>query len=111
MPYKPHIITKSYYSIGEVAEMFDVTTSLVRFWETEFDILQPKKNRKGDRLFTPKDIENLKIIYNLVKEKGYTLKGAKEYLKSSPNKANAASDTKNLLLKLREFLVELSEKI
>ena len=68
---------KIYYSIGEVAKAFDVNASLIRFWEKEFDILQPKKNKKGNRLFTQKDLENLKTIYHLVKEKGYTLEGAK----------------------------------
>ncbi len=111
MPYKPYVITKSYYSIGEVAEMFEVSTSLIRFWETEFDIIQPKKNRKGDRLFTQKDIENIKLIYHLVKEQGYTLKGAKEHLKTNVGKAQNDNSTKDLLLKLRAFLVELSEKL
>lgn len=68
---------KLYYKISEVAEAFGVNASLLRFWEKEFDILKPKKNRKGNRYFTPEDIQNLKIIYHLVKEKGYTLEGAK----------------------------------
>ncbi len=68
---------KLYYSIGEVAKAFNVNASLIRFWESEFDILKPKKNKKGNRLFTPEDIKNLKIIYHLVKERGYTLEGAK----------------------------------
>lgn len=68
---------KLYYSIGEVAKAFDVNASLIRFWEKEFDILKPKKNKKGNRYFTPEDIKNLKIIYHLVKERGYTLEGAK----------------------------------
>ena len=68
---------KLYYSIGEVAKAFNVNASLIRFWESEFDILKPKKNKKGNRLFTPEDIKSLKIIYHLVKERGYTLEGAK----------------------------------
>lgn len=68
---------KLYYSIGEVARAFDVNTSLIRYWEQEFPILKPKKNKKGNRYFTPEDIKNLKIIYHLVKEKGYTLDGAR----------------------------------
>jgi len=72
---------KRYYSIGELAKAFEVNTSLIRFWEGEFDILKPKKNKKGNRLFTTKDVENLKIIYRLVKENGYTLEGAKKKLK------------------------------
>jgi len=75
-------LTKLYYSIGEVAELFGVSRSLIRFWESEFDILKPKKNRKGDRKFTVKDIEHLEIIYNLVKVKGYTLEGAKRNIRS-----------------------------
>lgn len=72
---------KLYYSIGEVAKAFDVNTSLLRFWEKEFDILQPKKTAKGNRKFTPADIKNLELIYHLVKERGFTLEGAKTHLK------------------------------
>jgi DNA-binding transcriptional MerR regulator len=75
-------LTKLYYSIGEVADMFDVNASLIRFWEKEFTIIKPKKNKKGNRLFTPKDILNFNKIYSLVKEQGYTLEGAKLALKS-----------------------------
>lgn len=75
---------KKYYKIGEVAKAFNVNTSLVRFWEKEFDIIKPKKNAKGNRLFTPNDISNFKIIYNLVKERGFTLEGAKQKLKKNP---------------------------
>lgn len=72
---------KRYYGIGEVAKAFDVNTSLIRFWEKEFDVLQPKKNAKGNRKFTPEDIQNLKLIYHLVKVRGFTLDGAKTHLK------------------------------
>ncbi len=72
---------KRYYSIGEVAKAFNVNTSLIRFWEKEFDVLKPKKNAKGNRKFTPQDISNLKLIYHLVKERGFTLEGAKIHLK------------------------------
>ena len=75
-------LTKLYYSIGEVAEMFDVNASLIRFWEKEFSVIRPKKNRKGNRMFTQKDIKNFEKIYILVKHKGYTLDGAKKFLKS-----------------------------
>ncbi len=75
-------LTKLYYSIGEVASIFDVNTSLIRFWEKEFTAIQPKKNKKGNRLFTVKDIEHFNKIYQLVKEQGYTLDGAKKALKS-----------------------------
>lgn len=71
---------KLYYSIGEVAKAFNVNTSLIRFWEKEFEVISPKKNKKGNRYFTPQDIKNLKLIYHLVKERGYTLEGAKSAL-------------------------------
>jgi len=77
---------KLYYSIGEVAKAFDVNTSLIRFWDKEFDILKPKKNAKGNRKFTPEDIKNLKLIYHLVKERGFTLDGAKTHLKENQKK-------------------------
>ena len=77
---------KRYYKIGEVANAFGVNTSLIRFWEKEFSIIKPKKNAKGNRLFTKDDIENFKLIYNLVKERGFTLDGAKQKLKGNPEK-------------------------
>lgn len=78
---------KRYYSIGELAKAFDVNASLIRFWEKEFDILKPKKNAKGNRMFTPEDVKNLKIIFHLVKDRGFTLDGAKEYLKNKPKES------------------------
>lgn len=83
MPYKETETVKLYYSIGEVADMFDVNTSLVRFWEKEFDVLKPKKNKKGNRLFTPEDLDHFKLIHHLVKGQGLTLDGAKKYLKEN----------------------------
>jgi len=77
---------KRYYGIGEVAKAFGVNTSLIRFWEKEFDVLKPKKNAKGNRKFTPDDIKNLKFIYHLVKERGFTLEGAKTHLKEEKKK-------------------------
>ena len=74
---------KLFYKISEVAKMFNVNISAVRFWEKEFDILKPKKNKKGNRLFTPKDIKNIRIIYHLLKERGFTLEGAKKKLKEN----------------------------
>jgi len=74
---------KLLYSIGEVAKMFNVNTSLIRFWEKEFDIIKPKKNKKGNRLFTKDDVDNFHLIFNLVKERGYTLQGAKDKLKQN----------------------------
>ena len=78
---------KRYYGIGEVAKAFNVNTSLIRFWEKEFDAIKPKKNAKGNRKFTPEDIKNLKFIYHLVKERGFTLEGAKTHLKEEKHKA------------------------
>jgi DNA-binding transcriptional MerR regulator len=77
---------KRYYSIGELATAFDVNTSLIRFWDKEFDILKPKKNAKGNRMFTPEDVKNLQLIYHLVKERGFTLEGAKTHLKEGQKK-------------------------
>jgi DNA-binding transcriptional MerR regulator len=101
MPYKEVKIEelKLYYSIGEVAELFSVNTSLIRFWEKEFDVLKPKKNKKGNRLFTKEDVENLHRIYRLVKKEGYTLDGAKKMLKGNAG-ANSTSD-KELAVKLK----------
>jgi DNA-binding transcriptional MerR regulator len=95
---------KRYYKIGEVAEAFEVNTSLIRFWENEFDILKPKKNKKGNRLFTPEDIKNLQLIFHLVKEKGYTLEGAKNKLKEKPE---TASSNHEIILKLQSIKEEL----
>lgn len=111
MPYKEREINKLYYSIGEVAETFDVNQSLIRFWEKEFEILQPKKNKKGNRLFTADDIENLKIIYHLVKEKGYTLQGAKEHLRSSKSIESDRQKAINSLQKIRGFLLQLKDEL
>lgn len=77
---------KRYYTIGELATAFDVNTSLIRFWDKEFDILKPKKNAKGNRMFTPEDVKNLQLIYHLVKERGFTLDGAKVHLKEGQKK-------------------------
>lgn len=111
MPYKEKAIEKMYYTIGEVADMFAVSTSLVRFWEKEFDILKPKKNRKGDRFFTQTDITNLKIIYHLVKERGYTLKGAKQKLKENKQDVIDQVQMMESLQRVRQFLVELKAQL
>ncbi|MDP4268173.1 MAG: MerR family transcriptional regulator [Bacteroidota bacterium] len=111
MPYKEKEIEKHYYTIGEVAKIFDVNTSLIRFWEKEFDILKPQKNKKGNRLFTKEDLDNLRIIYHLVKERGFTLAGAKEKL--SANKEDVIDNVEivKTLNRLRSFLVELKENV
>ena len=77
---------KRYYSIGELAKAFNVNASLIRFWDKEFDILKPKKNAKGNRMFTPEDVKNLQLIYHLVKERGFTLDGARIHLKEGQKK-------------------------
>ena len=104
-------LTKLYYSIGEVASMFNVNTSLIRFWEKEFDILKPKKNKKGNRLFTKADIGNLRIIYHLVKERGYTLEGAKQKLKDNKNDVVQNEELVQSLTKIKAFLVELKQSL
>ncbi|MBI1192019.1 MAG: MerR family transcriptional regulator [Bacteroidetes bacterium] len=109
MPYKEKEITKLYYSIGEVARMFQVSTSLIRFWESEFDILKPKKNKKGDRFFTQKDVDNLHLIFHLVKERGFTLKGAKLKLKENKEETVVNFEVVQQLKKIREFLVEIKQ--
>jgi DNA-binding transcriptional MerR regulator len=111
VPYKEKVIEKKYYSIGEVAEMLNVATSLIRFWESEFDIIKPKKNRKGNRQFTKEDIENVKLIYHLVKDRGYTLQGAKALLKSSSNPLKHKMSNIDSLKKVRAFLVELKNQL
>lgn len=100
-------IEKRYYSIGEVAEMMEVNTSLVRFWEKEFDILQPKRNRKGNRLFTQKDLANLKLIYHLVKERGFTLDGAKTKLRENRSDTARTADVVERLKTIRQALMDI----
>jgi len=97
---------KLYYTIGEVAKAFDVNTSLIRFWEGEFDSVKPKKNKKGNRKFTQKDIEQLELIYFLVKEKGYTLDGAKQHLK---HKASFELSKYDLVKRLKHVKSELEQ--
>jgi DNA-binding transcriptional MerR regulator len=111
MAYKEKEIEKIYYSIGEVAEMFHVAPSLIRFWESEFDIIQPKKNRKGNRQFTKEDIENVKTIFHLVKEKGFTLQGAKEMLKNDQSSIKDKMELIDSLRKVRQFLTEMRDKL
>ena len=106
---------KLYYSIGEVAKAFDVNTSLIRYWEKEFPIIKPKKNKKGNRYFTPEDLKNLKMIYHLVKEKGYTLDGARVALTTNSKISETISIIDRLefvkmeLVKLKESLVDKPE--
>jgi len=111
MPYKKKPTEKLFYKIGEVAKMFDVNVSLIRFWEKEFDILKPKKNKKGNRLFTKIDLNNLKIIYHLVKERGFTLEGAKMKLKENKKDTINNFEIVNHLKDIRGFLVKLREEL
>lgn len=111
MAYKEKEIEKIYYSIGEVAEMFNVAPSLIRFWESEFEIIQPKKNRKGNRQFTREDIDNVRTIYHLVKEKGFTLQGAKEMLRNDSQAVKDKMEMISSLKRVRQFLVEVREKL
>ena len=100
------LFQKQYYSIGEVATMFAVNTSLIRFWENEFDVLEPRKNRKGDRFFKPSDIKNLQLIYDLLRRRKFTIEGAKEYLKKN-KQADMRYGMIQSLQRLRSFLLEL----
>ena len=104
---------KLFYSMGEVAEMFDVNTSLIRHWESQFSILRPKRNKKGNRLFSPEDVENLKMIYHLVKERGMTLEGAKKALRKAPSESGVDRDAELMerLLRIRALLVEVREDL
>ena len=104
------LFQKQYYSIGDVALMFNENTSLIRYWENEFAILKPKKNKKGDRFFRPEDIKNLKMIYHLLRERKYTVEGAKEFLKN-----NKAAGEKHQMIesleKIKLFLLELKNNL
>ena len=100
-----------FYKISEAAEMFSVNISAIRFWEKEFEILKPKKNKKGNRLFTPKDIKNLKIIYHLLKERGFTVEGAKKKLKENKTDTINNVEIVNHLKDIRGFLVNLRKEI
>ena len=104
------LFTKSYYSIGDVSKMFNENASLIRFWENEFDILKPKKNAKGDRFFRPEDVKNLKLIHHLLRQRKYTIEGAKEFLKSNKT-ASEKFEMIRSLQKLKSFLNELKASL
>ncbi len=101
------LFQKQYYSISEVAQWFNVNASLIRFWENEFDILKPRKNRKGDRLFRPEDIKNLQLIYYLLRQRKFSIEGARQYLKDNRRKAELNMQLIQSLTKFRAFLLEL----
>lgn len=102
---------KLYYSIGEVADAFKVNTSLIRFWEKEFDVLKPKKNAKGNRKFTPEDIKNLQLIYHLVKERGFTLEGAKIHLKEEKKKTLSNFEIIRKLESIKAELIKIKNQL
>ena len=102
---------KRYYGIGEVAKAFGVNTSLIRFWEKEFDVLQPKKNAKGNRKFTPKDVKNLQLIYHLVKERGFTLEGAKTHLKEERQKTLSNFEIIQKLERVKAELLKMKNQL
>jgi DNA-binding transcriptional MerR regulator len=102
---------KRYYSMGEIAAAFDVNQSLIRFWDKEFDILKPKKNAKGNRMFTPEDVKNLQLIYHLVKERGFTLEGAKVHLKEGQKKTLDKFDIISKLESVKAQLLSIKNEI
>ncbi len=105
------LFQKQYYAISTVADWFRVNTSLLRFWENEFDVLKPRKNRKGDRLFRPEDVKNLQLIYHLLREKKYTVEGAKDYLKSHKKKADTQLQLTQSLQKIKGFLLDMKANL
>lgn len=111
MPYREKPIEKLYYSIGEVAEILDVPVSTVRFWENEFDILKPMKNKKGNRMFTPADIKNLKIIYQLLKREGMTIPGVRKRLSGKWEETDYKYEINESLLKIKSLLLDLRDDI
>ena len=111
MPYREKEIEKKYYAIGEVAEMFKVATSLIRYWEGEFDIIKPKKDKKGNRRFTTDDIEKIRLIFHLVKEKGYTLQGAQEIIRKDLHQIATKAAMVDRLTKIKSFLIEIRDNL
>lgn len=110
-PDKINYPEKMYYSIGEVAVLLDVNTSLIRFWEKEFTHIKPRKNRRGNRMFTVKDIEDLKRVYNLVKEQGHTLDGARRIIKHNKNGNDKILEIENRLKEIKSFLQEVKSNL
>jgi DNA-binding transcriptional MerR regulator len=111
VPYKEREIEKKYYSIGEVAEMFKVAASLIRYWEGEFDIIRPKKDKKGNRRYTKDDIQKIKYVYHLVKEKGYTLQGAQEVIASGKQEGFDKVAAVQKLQEIKDFLINLKHEL
>lgn len=111
MPYKQPVIEKHFYTIGEVAEMFGVNTSLIRFWEKNFDSIKPQKNKKGNRLFTKEAVEEIRLVYHLVKERGMTLKGAQQKIKENRTDTVQEHLVVKQLKTIREMLVEIKNEL
>lgn len=111
MPYKEKPVEKLYYSIGEVASMLDVAVSTVRFWENEFDILKPMKNKKGNRMFTQSDVKNIKIIHHLLKEEGMTIPGVKKRLSGKWEETDYKYEVSESLQKIKSLLLDLRDSI
>ena len=107
MPYKEKETFKLYYSIGEVSEILNVNPSLLRFWEKEFDVIKPSKNKKGNRIYKANDLKNLKLIHYLVKERGFTLEGAKKKLKENPKELEEKTDLIDTLNGVKSLLLDL----
>lgn len=111
MPDKSQLPDKVYYSIGEVAKYFDVSTSLIRYWEDEFPHITPRKNGKGDRRYTKQDLEKVTLIYELIKEKKFTIAGARAHLTDQGDKKPAPTTLKQKLLEIKGFLLKLKEDL
>ncbi|MES2881666.1 MAG: MerR family transcriptional regulator [Bacteroidota bacterium] len=104
------LFAKQYWSIGEVSGMFKVNTSLIRYWENEFDVLEPRKNRKGDRFFKPTDVKNLELIHDLLRRRKFTIEGAKDYIKKN-SQAGEKHTMVQSLQKIRSFLLEVKANL
>ena len=111
MPYKERPTAKLYFSISEVADHFEVNNSLIRFWEKEFDIIKPKRNKKGNRMFTQKDMENFHVIFDLVKKRGYTLQGAKEKLRKNKDDVVNTAEIRRRLESVKEQLLAIKAQL
>ena len=111
MPYKEKPVEKLFYSIGEVSDILNVPVSTVRYWENEFDILKPRKNKKGNRLFMPEDLRNLRIIHHLLREKGMTMAGVKKQLSSRWEETEYKHEIRDALNGVKELLIELRDTI
>ena len=111
MPYREKKVDKLFYQIGEVAEMFSEPVSTIRFWEKEFDVLKPKKNNKGNRLFLEEDIKNLRLIYYLLRERGMTIEGARKYLKNNREDTDYRLEIADTLRNIRDILTDIKDEI